>query len=117
MGKKLTLNPAPTFTAKVPVPVPGHGDVDVEFTFKYRTRDDMQAFTKRVLDAGSGLAQMEEHELVMECAQGWELADAFTEANVKTFCQMYMMGPAAVYDTYVREMAGVRGKNFDRPLR
>lgn len=117
MGKKLTLNPAPTFNAKVPVPVPGQGDVDVEFTFKYRTRDEMQAFTKRVVDADSGLIEMEDHQLVMECASGWELADAFTEENVKTFCQSYLRGPSAVYETYVREMAGVRGKNFDRPLR
>lgn len=115
MGKKLVLVPSPTFTAKVPVPVPGAGTVDTEFTFKHRTREEMQAFVKRVGTPEGEDGALTDVELVMECASGWELADTFNEANVKEFVAQYIGGPTAVFETYVREMAGARLKNSDRP--
>lgn len=116
MGKKLTLVPAPTFTAKVMVPVPGQGDVPVEFTFKHRTREEMQRFTAKFNPEGPEYdASMTDEQMVMDCACGWELADAFTEPNVKEFCRQYLVGPAAVFETYVAEMAGARLKNSVRP--
>lgn len=114
MGKKLVLVPAPTFAAKVPVPVPGAGTVDTEFTFKHRTRDEMRSFVERV-NVTEGDSAMDDVQLVMECASGWELADTFNEANVREFCRQYIGGPTAVFETYVAEMAGARLKNSVRP--
>lgn len=105
---KIKLIPEPTFAAKVPVPVPGRGEVDVEFTFKYRTRDEMQSFL-------AGHESMDDVQLVMACASGWELADIFDEKNVKEFVRQYIAGPAAVFETYCAEMTGARLKNFNRP--
>lgn len=115
MGKSIKLVPDPTFKAKVPVPVPGAGAVETEFIFKHRTREEMQAFIKRVNVPNGDEGAMTDVELVMECASGWELADAFTEANVKVFVAQYIGGPTAVFETYVSEMAGARLKNSARP--
>lgn len=117
MGKKITLVQEPTFRAKVPVPVHGVGTVDTEFTFKHRTREQMQAFVKRVNTPDGEEGALTDVQLVMECACGWELADAFTEENVKTFASEYIEGPAAVFETYVQEMAGARLKNSSGPRR
>lgn len=105
---KITLVPNPTFDAKVPVPVPGSGEVDTVFTFKYRTREEMQKFLAEHKD-------MDDTQLVMGCASGWELADPFDEKNVKEFASKYIAGPAAVFETYCAEMTGARLKNSGRP--
>ena len=113
---KLKLIPDPTFEAKVAVPVPGAGTVDVKFTFKNRSRDEMRRLTARCNpESPEYEPDMTDLQMVMECACGWELADAFTEDNVKTFCANYIAGPAAVFETYVAEMAGARLKNSGRP--
>lgn len=115
MAAKIKLIPDPTFTSKVGVPVPGKGSVDVEFTFKYRTREEMRAFLERVNAAEGGDGAMDDVQLVMECASGWELADTFNEANVREFVSRYIAGPTAVFETYVMEMSGARLKNSARP--
>jgi hypothetical protein len=112
---KIKLIPDPTFTAKVKVPVPGKGEVDVDFTFKHRDRDEMRAFVERVNLPADAEGAMTDPQLVMECASGWELADTFSEANVKEFCRHYIGGPTAVFETYVSEIAGARLKNSGRP--
>lgn len=112
---KIKLIPDPTFTAKVAVPVPGKGEVEVEFTFKHRTRDEMQAFVKRVNIRDGEEGAMTDQQLVMECASGWELADTFSEASVAEFVRQYIGGPTAVFEAYVAEMAGARLKNSSRP--
>lgn len=113
---KIKLIPDPTFKAPVPVPVPGGGVVSVEFTFKHRTRDEMQRLAGRCNPESLDYdPNMTDTQMVMECASGWELADGFTEENVKTFCAHYIAGPAAVFETYVAEMAGGRLKNSNRP--
>lgn len=110
---KLKLIPEPTFTAPVPVPVPGAGTVEVKFLFKHRTRDEMQRFLADT--ASDAAAQMDDVQLVMACASGWELADSFDEKNVGEFVRQYIAGPAAVYETYTAEMIGARQKNSVRP--
>lgn len=116
MATKLKLIPDPTFKAQVPVPVPGGGTVNVEFTFKHRDRDEMRRFTAKCNPESPEYdPNMTNEQMVMECASGWELADAFTEQNVKTFCSSYLVGPAAVFETYVAEMSGARLKNFGWP--
>lgn len=115
MAKKIKLVPDPQFKALVPVPVAGEGTVDTEFTFKHRTREQMQAFIKRVNIPDGEEGAMTDVQLVMECACGWELAETFNEANVKEFVAQYIGGPTAVFETYVAEMAGARLKNSARP--
>lgn len=116
MAKKLTLVPEPEFKAPVPIPVPGQGVVNVEFTFKYRTRDELQRFAAKCdPERPEYDKDYQDHQMVMDAAKGWELADAFTEENVKEFCRQYIAGPAAVFDTYVMEMTGARLKNSGRP--
>lgn len=105
---KIKLIPDPTFTEKVAVPVPGKGAVDVQFTFKHRTREEMQSFLSQQKD-------MDDVQLIMACASGWELADTFDEANVKEFVSQYIAGPAAVFETYCAALTGARLKNSDRP--
>lgn len=109
---KLTLIPEPTFTAKAPIPTPGKDPVDVEFTFKHRTRDEMERFVAQVRDTET---PMDDVQMVLGCASGWELADPFTEENVREFARQYIAGPAIVFETYVAEMVGARRKNFVRP--
>ena len=58
---------------------------------------------------------MDDVQLVLACASGWELADAFTEENVKEFARQYIAGPAAVFETYCMELTGARLKNSNRP--
>ena len=45
---RFTLNPTPTFTAKVGIHVPGAGTEQVEFTFRHRDRDQYQAFVQEL---------------------------------------------------------------------
>ena len=110
---KLKLIPDPTFEAKVAVPVPGAGTVDVKFTFKHRTRDELQRFLAET--ASDAESKMDDVQLVMACACGWELADTFDEKNVGEFVRQYIAGPASVYETYTAEMIGARLKNSGRP--
>lgn len=101
---KLTLNPAPTFSAEVQIPVPGKDSIAVSFTFKHRTRDELDEFLKRAVD-------LRDAGLIMEVATGWELADAFTVENVTTLVQNYMASPAVVFDKYLTELTKARAKN------
>ena len=45
---KFTLNPAPTFKAKVDIPVPGGKVEKVEFTFRHRTREEFQRWLEDI---------------------------------------------------------------------
>jgi len=81
---KFTLQPAPTFKAKVKIPVPGESkEPEVEFTFRFRDRDELAALLERA----------KEQDLVktaMEMVVGWELADAFTEDNMRLLDRTYI---------------------------
>lgn len=113
---KIKLIPEPEFKAKVPVPVPGKGLVEVEFTFRYRTREEMQRFIGKTMHGQPEYDDsIDDAQLVMMCATGWELADPFNAESVKEFASQYMAGPAAVYEAYLAEMSGARAKNFVRP--
>lgn len=111
---KLKLIPNPTFVSKVGIPVPGTGSVDVQFTFKHRTRDEMQRFIDEV-NAEDEAKRLDDTQLVMGCASGWELTDTFDAKNVEEFCRQYIAGPAAVFETYCAELTGARLKNSNRP--
>lgn len=102
---KLKLQPDPTFKAKVEIPVPGGAPVGVVFTFKHRTRQEMERFLASVEELPDDAA------LIQAVATGWELADEFTEENVRVLVDSYIAAPARVFETYVKELAGSRSKN------
>lgn len=102
---KLKLQPDPTFKAKVEIAVPGATPASVVFTFKHRTRQEMERFLPSV-------TQMEDDaQLIMAVATGWELADDFTEENVKALADSYISAPAAIFEAYLKELTGARSKN------
>lgn len=101
---KIKLNPDPTFTAPVSIPVHGKSPVAVKFTFKHRTKDAAQAWLDTVKDKGDA-------EVVMECATGWELDDAFTQENIELLLQNYVGAGGAIVSTYLDELLAARAKN------
>lgn len=104
---KLKLQPDPTFKAKVEIAVPGSAPASVVFTFKHRSRQEMERFLKTVNDG-----EVEDDvNLILAIASGWELADEFTEENVRTLVDSYISAPAAIFETYARELSGAKRKN------
>lgn len=101
---RLTLNPNPTFKAKVEICIAGQAPELVEFTFKHRTRDELDELIKRT-------EGMSIEDQVMEVACGWELADSFNAENVKLLAQNYITAPAAIRDKYITELIKAREKN------
>jgi hypothetical protein len=102
---KLKLQPDPTFKAKVAIVVPGAEPSNVVFTFKHRSRQEMDRFLKAVSD------MKDDVEMVMALATGWDLADDFTEENVRTLVDSYISAPAAIFEAYLSELTGNRRKN------
>lgn len=102
---KLKLQPDPSFKAKVAISVPGAEPANVVFTFKHRTRQEMDRFLKSVSDMADDV------EMVMALATGWELADDFTEENVRTLVDSYISAPAAIFEAYLAQLTGNRAKN------
>lgn len=100
---RLTLNPNPTFKAKVGIPVPG-GNADVELVFKYRDRKALGQWIEDTSDVG-------EVELILDMAEGWDLADAFTAENIERLCNAYPGASREITHRYMRELAGIREKN------
>jgi hypothetical protein len=101
---KLTLNPSPTFKAKVDIPVPGSADVSVEFVFKYRDREESAKFREEFANA-------DDVDLIMAVCTGWELDDEFSKENVEKLCRCYPLVGVRLIAAYFAELMGVRGKN------
>lgn len=114
MAKKSLLSIAPKseFTAQVAITNPDRDPELVEFTFKYRDREALDKWTTDLSSAPkTDDAIGSDVKMVMDCATGWELADDFTESNVR---QLLVMHPAAainVYQTYIRTSRIGREKN------
>jgi len=102
---RLSLNPAPTFKAKVGIPVPGADPAPVECTFKYRTRTELTAWLK---DSDPKQA---DPDLLMDLLLGWDLDDTFNAENVARLCDAYPGAGLAIYGAYLTELRGVRAKN------
>lgn len=103
---KLTLNPSPTFKAKVDIHVPGVGNAPVEFTFKHRTKPELD---KWLADVAAKTPS--DPEALLDCVLGWDLDDEFNAENVKRFCDTYHSGAYAVVSAYRAELRGNRAKN------
>ena len=101
---KLSLQPNPTFKAKVGIPVPGADPAEVEFTFKHRSRTEITAWVDVVADKSDA-------EAVLDMATAWDLDDAFTSENLARLCDQYAGAGAAIFAGYLRELRGVRAKN------
>ena len=102
---KLTLNPAPTFKAKVAIPVAGGTPVDVEFTFKHRTRKqlaDQMAELQKAQDSTDDVT------VIMSAVEGWELDDDFNAANVERLLQNYHGAGPEIMRTYGLQLMGAR---------
>lgn len=102
----INLTEEPTFELKVAIPRVGRPDAEVVFTFKHRTVDEFQ---KLLTDSEAGAHRdMTDEQVVMMLAQGWELKDEFTEANVRLLCQQYQGAGPAIAKAYFREFARAR---------
>lgn len=104
MAKKISLDLTPTFKATVQIPVPGKGTGPVEFTYKYRDREAFKEFTELLKD-------MEDVEMIMDVASGWDLDEPFDKAHVEKLVAKYIGAPRAILDTYITEQTGARAKN------
>lgn len=101
---RLTLNPSPTFKAKVEICRPGLEPELIEITFKHRTRDQLDEFIQQMKD-------MNIEDQVMAVASGWELVDPFNIDNVKLLAQNYITAPMAIRDKYIGELIKAKEKN------
>lgn len=95
---RLTLDPSPTFRAVVQIPMAGAKPAPVEFIFKYRDRDAFQEFVE-----GLGAREGDLEGVIMDIASGWDLPDAFDQANVAKLLKNYMGAFQAIMDAYVHE--------------
>lgn len=101
---RLSLQPNPTFNAKVAIPVPGAEPVEVTFTFKHRNRAELKAFA-------DSMAEREDVAIIMDLASGWELADAFTAENIGLLVANYFAAPRVIFNTYLEELTKAKEKN------
>lgn len=102
---KLKLIASPTFKAKVEIPVPGSKPIDVEFTFKARTKAKFKEFMDGLKDHGEDI---EDPDLVLDIACGWELEDAFERDNIETLTQNYIGAGRAIVNKYINELTQAR---------
>jgi hypothetical protein len=102
---KLTLRSDPTFLATVQIPVPGTYPEPVKFTFKHRSKDELRAFMKAQDDADP---KMEDIDLVMSMAEGWDLDDPFNRENVDRLLQKFHAAATAISTSYIRELTQAR---------
>lgn len=103
---KLQLTPNPTFKAKVPVPVAGSVPVHVEFTFKHRDKEALAEFH-------ASLKDLEDVDLILAMASGWELDDPFDAEHIAQLTGNYVGSALAILEKYIAESTGVahRSKN------
>jgi hypothetical protein len=96
--------PDATFKSVVLIPIPGKKPVPVNFTFKYRDADEYEAF---IADIGS----MTSEQLVLAVASGWDLDDAFSDANVAKLLTKYNGSGMAIFEAYIKENTGAKRGN------
>lgn len=101
---RLSLNAAPTFSAKVGIPVAGADPVPVLVTFKHRTRRDLDEFIKTRADQSDA-------DTFMEMVVGWDLEDAFNRENVERLLDNYIGTALATYRVYVDQLIQGKTKN------
>lgn len=98
---KFNLSAAPTFKARVLIPIPGKSAESVEFTFKGRTREQFKDFVE-------GFKDVEDVDLILQIASGWELEDAFDKDNVQELVDNYLGAARSIIDKYLSELTAAR---------
>lgn len=101
---KITLNPDPTFSAKVEIHVPGKEPAEIEFVFKYRDKDELKEFAE-------AMATMGDADIILNLASGWDLTNPFTKESVEVLVKKYYTAPKATFDKYLQELTGGKEKN------
>lgn len=104
MTKKSLLSIAPKseFSGAVIVPTPDRAPDEVEFTFKYRDREALDAWIKEMETTTRDATSLEaDIAMVMGCATGWELEDAFNAENVRKLLLDHSGAAANVFQVYV----------------
>lgn len=99
---KLTLNPNPTFKAKVDIPTHGGGSAEVDFTFKHRKKDELQEWLR---------VERDDVATILEMVAGWDLEEPFNAESVGVLVQNYIGAASAIFDKYVAELLRTRAKN------
>ena len=104
MATKFSLNPEPTFKAKVGIPVPGKGIARIDFEFNYFDRDEYVAlFQQDPMPNDKGL--------IMQIVRGWGLDDEFNEDSVELLLKKYQKAAAAIMTTFCEEIGPSRMGN------
>lgn len=101
---KLTLNPAPSFSAEVSIPLHGGGEAPVKMTFKHRTKTEMEDWRKSIGDKSDPV-------VILEMVTGWELDDELNLENVERLTENYAGSAMAILKKYVDEITQARLKN------
>lgn len=100
---KLTLDPNPTFSAKVAVPLAGGGTGDVVMTFKHMDRDQLNAWATK--------NHASDEQAVLEIATGWDLVDPFDADSLTKLFSKHMRAARAIIDAFLFELTGHQQKN------
>jgi hypothetical protein len=101
---KLLLIANPEFSADVEIPIAGSGVSVVRFTFKHRTKKQYQDWIE-------SLASMQDVDGVLSVATAWDLVEPLNRESVTQLIENHMGAPAAIFETYIRELMGNRLKN------
>ncbi|WP_367847002.1 phage tail assembly chaperone [Rhodoferax sp. WC2427] len=126
---KIKLGSAPkSFTQKVSFPLLKGGTGDVVMDFKYRDRAEFAQFIDEIYpgikspptpstEPGFDVVeqdrktQADEVRYIMGCANGWDLEEDFTEANVKALVNEFPAAGSAIPAAYRMAISEGRVKN------
>lgn len=97
-----TLQPNPTFRAKVAIPVPGAPSVKVEFEFRHKPKDELLAF----LQATQGRDDID--VLLDVVVRWWDVDEDFSRESLNKLVQNYPGAGAAILGLYAKELADAR---------
>ena len=118
-----------TIKQRVKVALPEGGTATVEMQFIYRTRREVGEFLDEILkdarvattttqdDIDMSLAEAlskaveKNADYIMKAAQGWDLEDEWSRANVERFCDEYPGVAIAVMTTYREAMSEGKAGN------
>lgn len=107
------LNPAPTFTAKIPLSVPGLPEpLELDVTYRHKNKTELQKW----LEGSKGKA---DSAVLHEVITGWSGMQGEDGAEVPysldaltTLLENYPVAHQELYRGYLRELTESRRKNF-----
>jgi hypothetical protein len=115
MKKKSLLSIAPKaeFTASVPIPCADREPDPVDFNFTYRSREQLDEWIKglELAAAGADDPLKVDVDMVMGCANAWELTDDFNAENVRELLNSHPGASSEIYKKYVTTSRAGKQKN------